>query len=154
MVSPVVPRILAIANNTKIDKEYHRPLTGHNSTLAGIVNLVYGRWYTHVTRYPTGPNRDVTGVSVGSSFQQYTLPGPTSECDSFRDPTNDVIESMNKLMVYAGAHVALQSPDDPDSLTQIDGYPVGTQPVFSSHYGYCKLTQIVSMVESTLTFLV
>lgn len=149
MVHPVIPRILSLANNTEVDQQYHRTLAGHNSTLAGIVNLVSGRWYTQVAKYSTDPNGGMTGMSVGSSFQQYTLPGSSSECDSsYRDPTNDVIESMNKLMAYSGAHAALQDPSSPDSVVSIDGHPTGTEPVFSSHYWYCKYNSPIRKNEA------
>lgn len=144
------PKIVAVANNTATDHGLSDVMPGHPSTLAGISDFAQGFWASTVAF--EARSGQIKPVNWGSSGHRYAIRSDNEQCPSFRDPRLDVMKSLNALMVYTGALVALHDPSyaqaniDPGlklSATTL-GYLQGSQEVFSTNYkyGFAALTLV------------
>jgi hypothetical protein len=91
------PRILAVANNTRVD--YSAPKIGntsHSSTLAAIIYFTFGRYDCYNARIPVQGTEH--SLSIGSlAFEDYEIMDPSrGTCPSYSDPLEDVIAAINK----------------------------------------------------------
>lgn len=103
------------------------------------------------------PEKNSTGMSFEGPVNsgQYlidNLPGP---CPSFRDPRDDVISSLNELLVYTGAILGtdghLYNFDgrvDPGLSfnSKVTGYIEGSQNEFHTNYWFFLAAAIVELV--------
>ena len=150
--SPGTPTIIALANNTRVNRTLDSEIPAYHSTLGGITALHMDTWESMMAYYM----RD--GEAVGTSYNeniydQYIL-DPMSKCASFRDPFEDTMASLNKAMVYAGALAALKDPSyleqnmDPglSANTTTTGYLVGDHNVFHTDYWFFLAAAIVEVV--------
>lgn len=97
-VSATHPKFACLANNTAVSHDYIHNL-GYRSTLGGIVALAVERWesqtYWYLKRNTTRPTYiDSSGVA-----SSYDIKKDGEPCYSTRDPRDDVMQSLNKLMV-------------------------------------------------------
>ena len=150
------PRIVALANNTRVNHEWEMS-SGYPSTLAGIVDMSY-RWSSGAYYY-----FDVDqGTVIGSGWQEpvwYTFEDGTSrdeQCRAYLDPHDAVLHNLNNLMFRIGATAALQNGTsieshlDPDLPihTTTQGYLQGTQEVFQTNlrwFGAAALLELISI---------
>ena len=134
------PRLISLANNTQAAHNItqNKDTRYLNSTLAGIVDMMSNRWETSVAYWkgPDGGPKKLSMANMGT--EQYQKEGDQM-CPSFKDPYDDVIQSLNKLMVYLGffaaqnvmnnnEHGAMDSGLSVQFTT--DGYPSGEQDVY------------------------
>ena len=101
--SPGTPTILALANNTGIDHKTHDG-GYHHSTMSIIALQIWDRWDSYAANYILHGEHRTFYVSQEPTF--IFSRNVESECHTFDDPHETVIESINKLMVYIGAAVA------------------------------------------------
>jgi hypothetical protein len=94
------PKIVAVSNNTAVSHQWNADGLGYPSLFSGIAFAIYNQWNSIVSMYytkDTGWDMNVVGQRPLAYIQDYD-----HECPSFSDPTSDVVESLNKMMVYAG----------------------------------------------------
>lgn len=147
------PKILALANNTLVDKTTHTTgLPSHQSTLGGLVTLAYGHWDTMVA-YFSIDGKVTAGAWLTSSFRLY-MEHSESECPSYSNPQKDYMVSMNKLMVYTGM-LAARGVAGPELETLDPGLSVktttlativGKQTVFHTNYWFFLAAALVEAI--------
>lgn len=143
------PDILALANNTKPSHKWNQNAQAYPSTLGGVVELTYGKLESSKNYYVQGSNP--IGVGTGFSFQHFTALGTSDGlCWSYRDPFEETLSELNKLMFELGSSTGIgknavgkhgnkspmpnrMDPDLPWDTTTV-GYLVGSQEVFESTY--------------------
>ena len=139
----VSPTIVAVANNTRA-----KPIGGeatppwHKSTLAGVVFAGLRKWHSAAKLLPGGNGTISSMTQGGTSLELYIAKKPFTMCPSWIDPTKDVLQDLNRLMLYIGVIAAqtynasyLQSYMDPglEIQTQVTSSVVGTQNIFHSN---------------------
>ena len=153
--SSLDPTIFSLAQNAKVNQAATIPNgTGFEqtpSTLAGIAFMATNRWFSTVEQWEFEGH--VQTFVLGDSWMNFYLDGE-QECQTFTDPHNTVLASLNKLMVYAGAYAGTRDPSrlvgtlDPglEVNSTITGYLVGDQNVFHTEYGFFVAAAIVELV--------
>jgi hypothetical protein len=94
------PRLLAISNNTAVSHQHTVDGVGCPSLFSGIAVVAFNKWNSIVSLYHSkeaGWDMNVIGQAPLLYIRDYDV-----HCPSYRDPTPDVIESLNTMMVYAG----------------------------------------------------
>lgn len=119
------PKILALANNTKADHEgvkkgYFR------STLSAVSSQMLLQWDSFAANYIV--DGQYTSVVNNGDIANVYIRDPGGKCLTYADPREDVMVSINKLMVYIGADAAKTKGKDPLYLqTHMDrGWSVNT----------------------------
>ena len=155
--SPGSPTIIAIANNSRIDRYTTGPngtSPAHTSTLGGITTLHHAQWeaLSAMSKYTGRLSAMVYNRPV---LSRYMLPS-NSYCPAYRDPFQDAYASINKLMVYAGAiaaqHNASSDPArmDPGWQTRSNAKTrarvVGDHLVFNTDYWFFFAAALVEVV--------
>jgi hypothetical protein len=123
--SPGHPVIVALANNTKADHEASK--AGYlRSTLASVAASIYSQWDSYSANYIV--NGDYQYLVQNSMIASLYERKKQSKCTTYTDPREDVIASINQLMVYIGAKAAKARVADPYYLkTHMDpGWPINT----------------------------
>lgn len=156
------PTIIALANNTKVITVWNKDVGWYNSTLAGIVAKGYEYLETLDTEYK------INGTWSNTVYGGLTLPlftdygGSSGTCQSYFDPRDEIVESLNKLMFYAGAQAAsgfepslgdwsaaeIESNMDPGLPIHTDtwGYIRGSHNVFHTNFHWFIGAAIAEMV--------
>lgn len=123
--SPAHPTIIDLANNTRTD---HKEMRGglFRSTLAAVAASVYERWDSFAANYFFGGKS--TAFVINSGIAALYLREQANTCHTYTDPHEEVLASINKLMVYIGAEAAKTKGTDSDYLkTHMDpGWPINT----------------------------
>lgn len=104
-----MPTSTVLANNSQVNHTAVPPRGVHPSTLGGISNMGWQRWNSILFRYPDG---NTTASAFGGTVPWSLLvEGDTAnyQCSSYRNITDEILISMNKLLIYTGAHVATQA---------------------------------------------
>lgn len=151
------PVIVEMANNTAVNHTFDPSIFGHPSTLAEIALLASDKYESYVAMYrsPT-PGNPVTGGFVGTGSTPYTHNGG-STCPSFSDPRSDVLQDLNKLMVWTGALAASRDASYTSGLearmdaglqmeTTASGYLEGDHSVFHTDFGYFVAAVLVEII--------
>lgn len=149
------PILVALANNTAVDHSIDQNLGGHPSTLAGIVDALYTR-YQAVIFYYTQYGALNSVAEGNNGYQQYIKPTGQQnvKCLQFRDPREDVVQNMNKLMLLLGAVVATQEASylekNLDAGVEVNatttGYILGARNEFHTDYWFFLGAAIVEAV--------
>lgn len=137
------PSLVALANNTASSYDYDKETQGYKSTLAGIVDCAIDVWHYFAAYWLQDGN--IEGVSGGFAFTvyaKYLVEDYPGKCPQFRDPQQDVLQDLNKIMLHAGAVAAkedetyLRARMDPDLRVheKVTGYHEGNYSTFQSHY--------------------
>ena len=123
------------------------------------------KWSTFVSYFLGNDSQEVV-TATNPVFQQFLLLTSLTEmnanyCPSFRDPQKDVLQSLNRLMIYAGAFMARKSDfalqtSGSDLVSHMDpglaiynnvtGHIVGNHNVFTTDYWYFVGAAIVELV--------
>jgi hypothetical protein len=163
LTDPGHPTIIDIANNTVVDYSYDASKIGYMSTLAAVVVQAYNIWDNVVAMYTMGPDTPSPGVpsfqAFGDGFEAYELPTGigNDSCSPFRDPTADVLRSLNTMMVYAGAVSASSTPEykaayqagmDPNLPMHytVEGELMGDRPIYSTEFRFFGAAALVELV--------
>ena len=148
--SPEAPTIVALANNTAVDPKFHRAYQGHFSTLGGLAYLSFARWDNYFDYYPV--NHQLQNLIVGGLVQsQFVNSDVDGECQVFRDPHQEVYESLNRLAVYTGTLVnsygtlyARKNMDPGLGInTTVTGNLHGEHNVFRTDYWYFLVAALI-----------
>jgi hypothetical protein len=152
--TPERPTIIALANNSVVNRTVGSPDGERLATLGGIVDIHTASWATYVGMYSM-TNFSEISVLNDPIYTRYMY-NVESVCPQFRDPWDDVYGSINKAMVYAGAVAAKQYPTglpkilmDPgyeDFMATILGSVVGDQLVFHTYYSFFVVAALVELV--------
>ena len=95
------PTIVALANNTRMNRGWDPVDQWHNSTLGGIVEMANSKWDDAAAFYTT--RGKVTVITLGSKSSGYMEHSwDDNRCISFLDPRKDVMEDLNRLMFTSG----------------------------------------------------
>jgi hypothetical protein len=152
--NPANPRIVKVANNTRVNRTPGAAEGGFPSTLAGVATLQSEVWDSQVSYYVSRgePIRVDLNRPILSQYERTT----EATCASFSDPFWDAIANLNKIMVYNGALAALESPSfledrlDPGVLeltnTTTTGYLVGDHNIFQTNYWWFFAAAFVELV--------
>lgn len=153
MLSLGTPQLVAMANNSAVNRTWDPDVAAYRSTLAGIVDLMNVRWGGRISFYK--PPGELPSAITDSTAPVviYRKVGDAA-CPSYRDPHRDVVSSLNMLMVYLGAFATtsgfvVRSGLDPGSYhkrTVIDGYPEGLQSVFHTDYWFFFAATLIEVV--------
>jgi hypothetical protein len=101
---PGNPVIVQLANNTQANYDFDYNEQAHRSTLAGIGLQAWQNWDSLSVML----NANVqSNTSEELKFGQAVLPyQQTTEseqpCPGYKDPTQDVLAELNRMMVWAG----------------------------------------------------
>lgn len=151
--SALLPKFIAFANNTLVNYTSDPGLNytsnsgslGHLSTLGGLVALVRDRYnlvvYLHEDE---GDNPKTYWLGVIPLEEYQTRDSLHAICPEFRDPRDDIMRSINKLMVYLGAAAATLHPSEiQDKMDQdltvnstVIGQVIRSHNVFHSDYRF------------------
>lgn len=149
------PTMVAVANNSAVEK-----LTRgvHRSTLAGLVQLMFANWVSTVDFYQgkDGQMWVVDKLSLGAL--QFTLPNGQKCANSYRDPHDEVYQSLNRLGFYTGALAASENASYAASRmdaglsvhSTATGYRIGPHNVFHTDYWFFLVAALVDLVCITL----
>lgn len=138
------PKLIALANNTRAMQNsttsQYLP-----STLGGIVDMMSARWETSVAYWRKDEGDPPKALSMANvATEQYQKEGDQT-CPSYRDPRDDVMNSLNKLMVYFGYFAGQNVLKDPNHgrmdpglpvQTVTTGYPSGHEDVYHTDYWF------------------
>jgi hypothetical protein len=136
------PRIIALANNTKVDRTWDDAGSYYPSTLGGVSALTYIRYESAVSWFVI--DGEVEGQEYGAGAPEiYALADATKKkaCSSYGNPRSHILKSLNKLMFNIGAVAAredasyLEKHLDPGLSvnTTITGYLQGHHNVFHTN---------------------
>jgi hypothetical protein len=152
--SPERPNIIALANNSDVNRTVGNSAGERLATLGGIVDIHTASWASYVGMYSMTNHSEIS-VLNDPIYTRYMY-DVYSVCPQFRDPWNDVYASINKAMVYAGAVAAKQYPSglpkklmDPgyeEFTAGISGSVVGDQLVFHTYYSFFVAAALVELV--------
>ena len=93
------PTFVSIANNTAVSHRFIGGSAGYGSTLGGVVALGEQRWMSVGFWYPY--HNTTTVRFIGQPAGQKCVPGsPGVICYPNQSPWQDVMQSLNKLMVF------------------------------------------------------
>jgi hypothetical protein len=104
------PTIVALSNTTRSKIDWNPQYAWHPSALAGITSLAAEKWagiaawaFDPTTGYD-GPILYSFGAMNGvyKNSNDYNVSINATECVSYLNPREDVIEDMNKLLFYVG----------------------------------------------------
>jgi hypothetical protein len=158
------PRILAIANNSMVNRELDASLAGQPSTLGWVAGHAWSEWSDSVVAYST--KGLVSTIEWGTKAIEFQKSGTTSNCPTFMNPQSRVMESMNMLMILGGAIAADQNATERARLANLldPGLAIeatvpatrrGLQAVFDTNYWYffaAALVEVVCVVFIAPTF--
>lgn len=120
ITSLTVPKLVAISNNTRVDYTIGKVTGHHPSTLGGILaNFTY-RWAAWVSSWK--PRKGPPTVETLSEMSVEIYEREHSPCNAFRSPREDMMASLNKLMVYMGALASSDNVDNVNSGHMDPGY--------------------------------
>ena len=154
------PKIIALANNTQVDQKQN--VSGHKSTLAGILSLFTLKWDSYITFVHQPGHKEqiaevLTGTVAATAFQQPNE-GTRGKCPQFTDAHDKVLGDLNELMVRAGAILASQDsatvselesrtdPGCPSFQRIIKGHRVGEHDVYHTEYMYFLAAALVEVI--------
>lgn len=153
IVNPGRPRIVALANNNPVNSTVNPAFGGgYDSTLGGIANLHGTKWASDLLIYSSDG-----AVSSRSSTQHivdmYAL-HPQEQCPSFRNPHDDMVADLNRLMVYVGA---IAAREDRDYLTShmdpgmeingtVPGIPTNKQSIYHTDFRFWGAAVFVEVI--------
>lgn len=146
---------VALANNSAVNNTFVPSQYGHTSTLAGIVALLLYKWQAYEVYYLDEDNNAgaiTYGIEVLAEFTQKGIGDPV--CTSFTDPYEKIVDSINKLMLYTGAHAAKESAEylranlDPGLTTHstVPGYVFGHHDVYHADYWFFLAAAMVEFL--------
>ncbi len=152
------PTLVAFANNTEVEYTVTPYDGGKPSTLAGPISIV-GEKYQDFVSYYSSDSGNTTGLirimSLGNAAEAFTRPpAQGGQCFSFSDPLDTVLESFNKIMIYAGSQQTAKSPSYLESRLD-PGYPVnytmegmilGRHDTYHTNYWFFLGAAIVELV--------
>ena len=158
--APYSPELVAMANNTAVDNTVEPSIAGHTSTLAGIVNQAWVRYDSLLAFYPKGKVADNFFFS-DLALEQFIKPSTElDQCQSYIDPREEVMTSLNKLMVYMGAYSATGGVGGDAYMpyvkanmdagvhvkNTVTGYRQGSHNVFQTNYYFFLAAAIIEFV--------
>lgn len=134
------PRFIARANNTVIHRDARTTL--HPSTLAGVVEYMHQKWQTYAAISHRPGSTGIVGV--GDSETRTFVDSGGSCAFSYRSPHNDMVNEMNKLMLYLGAAAAkadwisVESRLDPglSSNAEVSGHAIVSSSIYRTRYWF------------------
>jgi hypothetical protein len=137
------PRIIAVANNTKVDHTWNNITSSYPSTLGGIVTSAQNRFESWVMDFVS--QGQVHTAMVGNTPNKFLLVQSNTEekCHSYVDPKDTIVQYLNELMFIVGAVAAQEDPSylksrlDPGLSTNttntITGHHHGTHNIFHTN---------------------
>lgn len=155
---PIKPRILAFANNTQVARRVDPKWNFYPSTLAGIVHIASVKWASYSFVFGLGDQLTwrIVNPQIVDQFVKYVIP---NRCDSYSDPREQVLESMNELMFYEGALNPIIQPGvttqewynsvlDPglNVSTTVTGHVEGAHEVYDTDLSYFLAAAIIEMI--------
>lgn len=102
------PTLVALANNTAVSHAEEPEGRGHRSTLIDFVEFAFFRWDASIYYWREKVGQTYKQIQMqtgGIGSDQYEVHS-TGECVSYLDPREDVLQSLNRLALYAGAAAA------------------------------------------------
>ena len=156
LLNPAHPDIIAIANNTGINNVYSEDHDYYPSTLGGIGALVATRWDGQIMTY--SQRGSTSTISLGTGFEYFIQRFDPDDCMAFDNPHEDMLATLNKLMVYTGVAAAVstnasyyglfESRMDPGLQinTTAMGYRQGEHNVYHTNYWYFLAATMVEVV--------
>lgn len=117
--------------------------------------LTSGRWDGYIAYYNVNGSvfSELDGSGAHMRFVKSSKPG--NECQAYNDPQSDIIEDLNRLMVYTGMVAAAQSEDVRATLemdagldfhTTTTGHVEGQHNVFRAHFGWFAGAAAVELI--------
>lgn len=153
--SALRPKFVAFANNTAVNHDFNKNARDYVSTLGGVVAMVAHRYNAYLFYYTGGahPLGNLAGYLPVEQYQTRDTIG--HGCPSFdRNPKDDVIRAINKLMIRMGAHTAtrplsdFQDKIDPGLVVNptVTGQLVGPHNVYHTEYAFFIGAAVVELV--------
>jgi hypothetical protein len=152
--NPGDPRIIAISNNAHVNHSADPRVAPIPSTLGGILDIHKQRWQSTISTYIVDGVFTQTSLTT-SAYAPYQQ-DPAAQCESYSDPHEDMLTTLNRAMIYAGA---LAGAKDREYLeTRLDdglidlvntttiGYVSGKHQVFHTDYWWFLGAAIVEIV--------
>jgi hypothetical protein len=153
LLSPESPKIIALSNNTIIDKKWEGTTEGHPSSLGGLVLMAWFRWLSQVVLWPM--QGSVQATAARSANLEFTVHEDFDPiCTSFKDPRSVVMASLNEMMVWGGYFAAQKDSDtieaqmDPGLKVHsyINGTLGGMQDVYTTDFRFFTAAALVELV--------
>lgn len=104
MSSLAAPTQVAKSNHTGFQETIPGEGGTHSSTLAGIVLSSNDRWNAFVSDWSPEPGNTISLSKAGFLVELYQRNHDASQCPTYRNPKEDVMTSLNKLM-YVSATI-------------------------------------------------
>lgn len=105
--TPVMPRFVALAQNAAVNHTFFSDESeyGQPSTLAKVAEESIYQWNMAILYYGMGSPAGGGTMTFGSGpyYEAFQLPSK-SACKSWRDPREEALESLNKLVSYSAHH--------------------------------------------------
>ena len=103
-------RIIAVANNTKVDHTWNNITSSYPSTLGGIVTSAQNRFESWVMDFVS--QGQVHTAMVGNTPNKFLLVESNTgeKCHSYVDPKDTIVQYLNELMFIVGAVAAQEDP--------------------------------------------
>lgn len=106
-IMPGRPRIVALANNTEVSHKWSQKNDDHPSTLGGVAFLAWQKLET-MHNYLVDHESTPIGIGFGIGYDQFTALGASNgTCFSYRDPFEDTLSELNKLMFELGTSTGI-----------------------------------------------
>jgi hypothetical protein len=102
------PRILQLSNNTPVSNEIIRN-DQRPSTLAIVAFLGYSKWMATTWIY-MADDGSYQIIAAGPGTSLLYVDSLEAKCQSFSDPMEDMLNGLNRAMVYTGMVAARQDP--------------------------------------------
>ena len=152
--SALRPEFVALANNTAPNRHRDPLSNDYLSTLGGVVNLVFQNYAINYYYY-VGGDHPLSATEGRFPVEEFMVRDTiTTACPSFRDPSDSIMRSFNKLMVRMGAYAAtlplsqIRDKMDPGLVVNstVTGYLAGTQNVFHTDYRFFIGAAVVELI--------
>ncbi|KAK5172795.1 uncharacterized protein LTR77_002915 [Saxophila tyrrhenica] len=153
------PRILTVANNTRVNRRTNQHSGGQPSTLAAISFLIRLKWEGYALQYKFGSG--ITSMSAGAGAElMYAGSYSHATCATYANPQDDVLQFVNRAMVYLGAAAAqrdstyLQTHMDAGTTANrtTSGFVQGDHNVYSTDLSWFIAASLVEMACIALIF--
>ena len=96
-----LPRIVAIANNTRVNRKWDKAENWYPSTVAGIVQIAFQKSRSAASYFYYQDYIWLTGYAT-PIYHSYANDDASETCLTFQDPQEDVLQDLNRLMFLLG----------------------------------------------------